>query len=194
MANLPELSEFIAAIYQLETTDPIEAGPDGISNLQAEQLASRTRYLKDHMDTAENDINNLETGLSNEVTNRQNADIALQNAINAILPFIPKYRGYFSGVDVGDTSGSLSVGGSVSSAVYQSSVGSTSTVRITIPTMGTTNYFVKISLQSLGTISDDTPVYAPVFKIVSATQFDVGFREGANATQNLRVHIEATTL
>ncbi|MCO7612859.1 hypothetical protein NJH83_21755 [Pseudomonas chlororaphis] len=51
MADLPELIEWTAGIYQLETSDPVLAGPDGIDNLQAKQLANRTRWLKDKTDS-----------------------------------------------------------------------------------------------------------------------------------------------
>ncbi|MDK9716752.1 MAG: hypothetical protein OEL57_02450, partial [Trichlorobacter sp.] len=46
MADLVEVSEWTPGIYQLETTDPVEGGPDGVDNLQARQLANRTAYLK----------------------------------------------------------------------------------------------------------------------------------------------------
>lgn len=46
MADLPESTEWATGIYQLETSDPVLGGPEGISNLQAKQLASRTRWLK----------------------------------------------------------------------------------------------------------------------------------------------------
>jgi hypothetical protein len=46
MANLPESTIFEAGIYQLQTTDPVVGGPDGVSNLQAKQLANRTNWLK----------------------------------------------------------------------------------------------------------------------------------------------------
>lgn len=45
MADLPEKDEWTPGIYQLETSDPVLGGPDGIDNLQGKQLASRTRYL-----------------------------------------------------------------------------------------------------------------------------------------------------
>ncbi len=48
MANLTESSTWEAGIYQLETTDPVIAGADGISNTQAKQLANRTKYLNDN--------------------------------------------------------------------------------------------------------------------------------------------------
>lgn len=46
MAELPESNEWIEGIYQLETSDPVLGGPEGIDNLQAKQLASRTKWLK----------------------------------------------------------------------------------------------------------------------------------------------------
>ncbi|WP_177431552.1 gp53-like domain-containing protein [Pseudomonas huaxiensis] len=46
MADLPEQDEWAPGVYQLETSDPVLGGPDGIDNLQAKQLASRTRWLR----------------------------------------------------------------------------------------------------------------------------------------------------
>lgn len=45
MANLHEDAIWEEGIYQLETTDVVLGGPDGISNKQAQQLANRTAYL-----------------------------------------------------------------------------------------------------------------------------------------------------
>lgn len=46
MAFLAEQETYESGIYQIELTDPIQGGADGISNLQAKQLANRTKYLK----------------------------------------------------------------------------------------------------------------------------------------------------
>ncbi|WP_275098076.1 gp53-like domain-containing protein [Sedimenticola hydrogenitrophicus] len=46
MADLPEADQWEAGIYQLEITDPVLGGAEGIDNLQAKQLANRTLYLK----------------------------------------------------------------------------------------------------------------------------------------------------
>lgn len=46
MANLPLTNTFTSNIYQLETTDPVLGGVDGIDNLQAKQLGSNAIYLK----------------------------------------------------------------------------------------------------------------------------------------------------
>lgn len=51
MANLQESQTYEAGVYQLETTDPVVAGPEGISNLQAKQLVNRTAWLKQQVDT-----------------------------------------------------------------------------------------------------------------------------------------------
>ncbi len=56
MAALVEASKWENDIYQLETSDPVQGGPDGIDNLQARQLANRTRYLKDSVDGAKNSL------------------------------------------------------------------------------------------------------------------------------------------
>jgi hypothetical protein len=50
MANLTESATWETGIYQLETTDPVLGGANGISNQQGKQLANRTKYLKDVVD------------------------------------------------------------------------------------------------------------------------------------------------
>ncbi|MFJ2713402.1 hypothetical protein ACIOZM_21350 [Pseudomonas sp. NPDC087346] len=49
MADLPESNEWTEGIYQLETSDPVLGGPEGIDNLQGKQLANRTKWLKDQI-------------------------------------------------------------------------------------------------------------------------------------------------
>lgn len=44
--NLPEQVKWETGIYQLETTDLAEGGPNGVMNTQAKELANRTVYLK----------------------------------------------------------------------------------------------------------------------------------------------------
>lgn len=47
MANLPETSSF-DSVYQFETSDPIQGGPDGVDNLPHKQLTNRTKWLNDN--------------------------------------------------------------------------------------------------------------------------------------------------
>lgn len=59
MANLEEKAEWAIGVYQLETTDPVMGGPNGIDNLQAKQLSNRTQYLKQSLDNLDNKITNV---------------------------------------------------------------------------------------------------------------------------------------
>lgn len=56
MANLVENAEWVDGIYQLETTDLVEGGPDGVDNIQAIQLAKRTQFLKALILAAQNSL------------------------------------------------------------------------------------------------------------------------------------------
>ncbi|MFM4191051.1 phage tail protein, partial [Klebsiella quasipneumoniae] len=56
MANLPETPQWEDGIYQIEASDPVLGGPDGISNRQAKQLAKRTSYLKQQVEKGGTDL------------------------------------------------------------------------------------------------------------------------------------------
>ncbi|KHN91505.1 hypothetical protein BSK71_07635 [Pectobacterium actinidiae] len=56
MANLSENPQWVDGIYQIETSDPVVGGPDGVSNRQAKELASRTRYLKEEQEKTGSDL------------------------------------------------------------------------------------------------------------------------------------------
>ncbi|MGP3283879.1 phage tail protein [Serratia bockelmannii] len=56
MANLPETPQWEDGVYQIEVSDPVLGGPDGISNRQAKQLASRTSYLKQKVEKGGTDL------------------------------------------------------------------------------------------------------------------------------------------
>ena len=49
MANLSEMSRWEAGIYQWETSDPVQGGPNGIDNRPTWELANRTRWLYDEL-------------------------------------------------------------------------------------------------------------------------------------------------
>ena len=60
MANLTETTTYTSGVYQLERTDPVDAGVSGsgLANLQALQLSSRTNYLKTVLDAVGLDLAN----------------------------------------------------------------------------------------------------------------------------------------
>ncbi len=62
MANVTETPTYPDGIYRIETTDPVIGGEDGISNVQAKQLANRTAWLKvraDQVDVAKGEQDSL---------------------------------------------------------------------------------------------------------------------------------------
>lgn len=56
MANLQETAQWETGIYQLETSDPVMGGADGIDNRQAKQLGNRTLWLKNEMEQMAREI------------------------------------------------------------------------------------------------------------------------------------------
>jgi hypothetical protein len=50
MGTLVESATWENVIYQIETTDPLGGGPNGILNIAAKQLANRTKFLKSSAD------------------------------------------------------------------------------------------------------------------------------------------------
>ena len=64
MANLTETNTYESGIYQLETIDRVVGGADGTANVQAKQLANRTKYLKAEVEkrTVATDLASTATG------------------------------------------------------------------------------------------------------------------------------------
>ncbi|AIS97131.1 MULTISPECIES: hypothetical protein [pseudomallei group] len=56
MGKLVETSQWEEDLYQIETGDPVEGGPDGVSNKQAKQLGGRTRYLKQQVEQSQTSL------------------------------------------------------------------------------------------------------------------------------------------
>lgn len=61
MANLPEVIEFTAGIYQIETSDPVLGGVNGVTNVPLKALTNRTAWLKGQVDS-------LNTAISSAVS------------------------------------------------------------------------------------------------------------------------------
>lgn len=56
MGKLTELEKWEDDVYQIETSDPVLGGPDGVSNRPQKQLANRTQWLKKQIEQANNDL------------------------------------------------------------------------------------------------------------------------------------------
>ena len=82
MANLTLTRQWVENIYQLETSDPVMGGPDGIDNRQAKELGARTNYLKDQVDTINQDRTGYAPKASPAFTGVPTAPTANQNTNN----------------------------------------------------------------------------------------------------------------
>lgn len=58
MANLTEEATW-TSVHELATTDLVQGGPGGASNLQPQQLTNRTKFLKDAVEEIEEDVEDL---------------------------------------------------------------------------------------------------------------------------------------
>jgi microcystin-dependent protein len=65
MANLPQSSTWEAGIYQIETTDAVIGGVNGISNIQGKQLGNRTKYLYDQLGITNTALAALDSSVTN---------------------------------------------------------------------------------------------------------------------------------
>lgn len=82
MANLTLTRQWVENIYQLETSDPVMGGPDGIDNRQAKELGARTNWLKDQVDTINQDRTGYAPKASPAFTGVPTAPTANQNTNN----------------------------------------------------------------------------------------------------------------
>ncbi len=86
MANLPIEPRWVNGIYQLETTDPVMGGADGVDNLQAKQLGCRTEWLKQKNEETDGEIEQIQTNYapinSPHLTGIPTAPTAGQNVNN----------------------------------------------------------------------------------------------------------------
>lgn len=82
MANLKETTQWEEGIYQIETSDPVMGGENGIDNKPLRQLANRTAYLKQELETAQQATTTALNGKAPTTHQHAIADITgLQDAL-----------------------------------------------------------------------------------------------------------------
>ncbi|ABO49757.1 hypothetical protein Dred_1223 [Desulforamulus reducens MI-1] len=65
MGNISESATWDAGVYQIEETDPVQGGANGIDNMPHKNLANRTVYLKQHHETLESEVSAARGGYAN---------------------------------------------------------------------------------------------------------------------------------
>jgi len=90
MSNVTETALWEAGIYQIQTTDPVLGGANGIANVQARQLANRTSWLKaraDQVDAARGSHATLQSRLAALDAETQALGPLMQNHTVAALKY-----------------------------------------------------------------------------------------------------------
>ena len=111
----------------------------------------------------------------------------------------PTNIGWFNGVDVGSSAGStgtsFNVSGDVLSAKTADTVEENSIIEVTVKNNMSSNYYVRIHVESEGDVLKDNNIGAVIFKKVSSTKFLISTDELPNSgDKNLKIHIETITI
>jgi hypothetical protein len=147
-------------------------------------MPTRKEILQTKIDT------DLATATSITATEHRGVESAIMNAA------IPANRGFFTGLDVQGTpvGTNLSVGGDITAAVVISQENFSGISVYFATSMITTNYIVRIHVQSAGSDQEsDTSIFCPTFRVISPTNIYINIRE-QGGFQNLRVHLEVVSL
>jgi hypothetical protein len=91
--NISEKPQWENNISMLARQQKVEGGRDGAANIQAQQLANRTRFLKQSVEAYSTLIKSGELPYSNE-DEAKAAIVAGKIAENALFPFALKARAY----------------------------------------------------------------------------------------------------
>jgi len=135
---------------------------------------------------------NLNTGTSITAVEHRAVEQAIVDSCK------PYNAGYFTLGDAAPTgsTGVLAVYGALSATA---SILSTNTSKIilvfnTATPMPSTNYYVRLFVQGLGTFNQDASISCPIFANPTTTQFEVYVKDNITTTQNIRIYFEAIPL
>ncbi|MEX4004919.1 hypothetical protein AB4Y38_39375 [Paraburkholderia sp. EG285A] len=124
MSYLPETGDWADGIYQFETSDPVQGGPDGIDNVPTKQLANRTSWLRRMLQfgrttytpdtgTKNNIVANLSPTITElvdgmeacfrvAVTNDNACTFTPTSAAGSTIPKLPLYGADYADLGAGD--------------------------------------------------------------------------------------------
>lgn len=174
MTNLTEKEQWEDGIYQIEKTDPVAGGPDGLSNRQGQQLANRTKYLKGLVDALLSGTRNaafavkLATtraiSLTGDASGSANFDGSANASITVTLAKTGVTAGTYGGVTV-DEKGRVTAG-AVITAVANGGTGNSTGQAPSATKLATARTINGVAFDGTGNISitDDSkaPLNSPV--------------------------------
>lgn len=190
VADWNSLNAMVVELLFLKKASQAEEDAGAIDTVATTPLSNKATFT---LRTIGSDsVNYLATALRNGLYPKEHYAIVAGIGSSPV-----KNIGWFSGLDIGLTSGSLPVSGNLTAAsVTSNPAGNESTVLVTLQNaMSNNNYYVRSFIQSeSGTILADNDVCYPVFKPMSVNQVQMSFRELSNGTQSLKIHLEVVQL
>jgi len=129
---------------------------------------------------------NLESGIS--ITAELHREVE-QAIVDSSVPY---NRGTILLGNLDISPGTFTTSGDISSAVCSSTL--TGILCTMDNEMPSTNYLVRLHVQSLGTLSSDAQIMCPVFSTESTTQFRFHIYEIGTYTQNIKMNVEVISL
>jgi hypothetical protein len=100
---------------------------------------------------------------------------------------LPIKVGYISGLNIG--AGITGFGGNIIAAVHTAGTNGSS-IESTLDSAIVGNYKVQFDIESKGSTPSDDDLSYPVFRVISATQFEISITEPGNSDQNVTLHME----
>ena len=97
----------------------------------------------------------------------------------------------FGDIDRNSVGTNHPVGGDVESSIIQDRTGDGDIALVRLRnSMPSNNYFVRTHIESLGDIQADNDLHPIVFKVISASSFQIYVEESSGGLQNVRIHLE----
>lgn len=180
------IDEIVGSFNYLKKASQLEENAGVIDTKATTPLTNLTAFIRRVIGA--DSVNYLATAIRNGLYPQSHFNI-----VSGLK--LPINSGYFSGLNIGTLSGSLTVGGDISSAICQS-LGDGASVLVTMANpMPNMDYKCVFDVESLGTsIINDVNSGVPQFRKVSVSQFHLIIGELSNANQNLKIHIEVKPL
>jgi len=189
IADWESLNAMVADFLYLKKASQEQEDAGAVDTVATTPLVNKVTFAKRVNGDDSDDY--LASHTQNGLLSKEQWDI-----LNSIGASPVKNIGWFSGLDVGDTIGALPVSGNLTAATAAKPSTGNSIVTVTLQNaMANLNYYVRAFIQGeTASVNQSNDVGAPVFKVVSTTQFQLGLREIDGDVQNLKVHIEVVQL
>jgi len=193
LSDNASLDSMVGGFSYLKKATQVEEDAGLIETVATTPKTNLTAFIKRVIGV--DSVNYLATALRNGLYPKEHYAI-----VDGLGTSNVKNRGVFKGVDVGGmpVGTSLGIAGQCTSAITFSISGQNegnTFIEVTIPNaMSSSNYLVKLYMESKGFLQFDNDLHSPVWKTVSPTVFRVGIAEASPSSQLINFHFETVEI